>query len=824
MQKLNILLLDTKQNNSLNHYICLAIEKALSRNPNVATVIKADLTDALSKAIHHKCNLFFAYGGEELIKPICSRLRDVCGKSILWTTEDPYELKVNLSNAYLFDLVFTNDSGSALAYGEKGRQLPLAASKEFHFIPLKKKINDLRYDTFFAGTAWPNRVDLVKDLIKKNIGNNEIKLKLALPTNEHLPKFNLDYPLSQINYRMSPLDFLRFSNISLTTILLPRVFSLSGIANFAETPPPRLFEAAMSGTAQLVDSNLTEIEKYFTAGEDFIFFNTAEDLIKLIRELKGDMKWRNSIALSAQNKALNHHSYDNRVSYILSECNKIKIETRTKVTPKIKKYKPKLLFVAHNSIANHYFGGVEVYLNNIAEELTKKYEVFFYVPDMNKKDSYVLLASDESILRKNNFTNEISEYQLSCPEREAAFAELLVDFEISIVHFHHFINNVISLSKISKALGVTTLYTMHDYYAICHKFTLVSFKGKYCHPDLLKPSDCDVCLGATTNIKPGSQAQRRLHWNDILNGFDGIIFNTVFSYDLVANIFSSVAKHKKIFIAPPPIHDFKVPHSLVKNESNYPLKVAVLGNFLYPKGAEVIVRVINFFNQQNFEIEFHIFGNTDPAYDFLKNKNDYKYVHLYNGYKAPNFPEQIYSCHLSLHLSLWPETYNLGLSEAWKLGLIPIVSDIGALGERVSHGINGIKIPENSEADLIEALLRFNNNPDLVSKMRRNLKRLPISEKKGHLLTLEKIYDSYATVKKFNFSKKQEVSFFPNIKISMPPYWANFSGNIIAQRNEKTPHLSLKDLILLSFKYFKRNGALKTLQRTLREMKAILWA
>lgn len=375
MQKLNILLLDTKNQNP-NHYICLAIEKALSRNPDVAIVIKADLNDALSKALHHKCNLFIAFDGEELNRPICSRLRDVCGKSILWLTEDPYEIKVNISNADLFDLVFTNDSASVAAYGKKGRHLPLAGAKEFHYLSLKHKLNDLRYDAFFAGTAWPNRVDLIKNFIK-NIEPNKIRLKLALVTNEHLPKFNLEYPLSQIDWRMSALDFARFSNLSLTTILLPRVFSALGERNFAETPPPRLFETAMSGTVQLVQSNLSEIEKYFIAGEDFIFFNTAEDLIQLIRKLKTDIKWRNSIAKSAQDKALTYHSYDNRVSFMLSELKKVKIKRSTNKIYQYKKNKPRLLLVAHNSVKNGNFGGVEAYLSHIGLDLEKNMRCIF---------------------------------------------------------------------------------------------------------------------------------------------------------------------------------------------------------------------------------------------------------------------------------------------------------------------------------------------------------------------------------------------------------------------------------------------------------------
>ena len=819
LQKLNILLLDTKNQNP-NHYICIAIEKALSSHADVAIVIKANLNDALSKALHHKCNLFIAFDGEELNRPICSRLKDVCGKSILWVTEDPYEIKVNISNADLFDLVFTNDSASVSAYGKKGRHLPLAGAKEFHYLSLKHKLNDLRYDAFFAGTAWPNRADLIKNLIKKNIEPNKIRLKLALPTNEHLPKFNLEYPLSQIDWRMSALDFARFSNLSLTTILLPRVFSALGERNFAETPPPRLFETAMSGTVQLVQSNLSEIEKYFIAGEDFIFFNTAEDLIQLIRKLKTDIKWRNSIAKSAQDKALTYHSYDNRVSFMLSELKKVKIKRSTNKIYQYKKNKPRLLLVAHNSVKNGNFGGVETYLSHIGLELEKKYEVYFYVPNNNKKDSSILLSWDGKILRKNNFSSEISVWQLSCSEREAAFLALLIDFDISIVHFHHFLNSVISLAEISKALGVITLFTMHDFYSICHNFTLLSFKNSYCQPDLLNPSDCDICLSNSYNIKSGSQAQRRVYWDRMLNRLDGIIFNTRFSYDLSAKIFPSIAKHKQIFIAPTPIHNLNyLQRNEIKKEFSAPLKVAILGNFSFHKGAEVITRAIKFLIKENIKVEFHIFGRLDSSYDYLDNKDIYPHVYIYGSYISPNIPKEIFSCHLSLHLSIWPETYCLTLSEAWKYGLIPIVSDIGALGERVSHNINGIKIRENSDGDLVEALLRFNRSPELIKNMQLNFKHLPISEKKDHLFLLEKIYDSYLKDRNFNFILNNKDAILPNIRVSMPVIWTDFLG---AQINQPIKLAHKRALVKKGIKYLKDHGIRKTFFKTIKKIAADL--
>ena len=151
-----ILLLDTKRSNP-NHYICLAIERALAQRAAVASVTRADYVSAISAARDRRCNLFLAFDGEELDRDIAARLARVCGTSILWVTEDPYELQFNLDNADLFDLVFSNDSGSVAAYGAKGRHLALAADPGMHYraLPAPGDDDHYLYDLFFAGTACP---------------------------------------------------------------------------------------------------------------------------------------------------------------------------------------------------------------------------------------------------------------------------------------------------------------------------------------------------------------------------------------------------------------------------------------------------------------------------------------------------------------------------------------------------------------------------------------------------------------------------------------------------------------------------------------------
>lgn len=773
---LRILLLDTKTQNP-NHYICLAIQQALMATPGVDRVVKAELHNAVLEAVNHGCNLFFAFDGEELELSICSRVAAVCGLSVLWVTEDPYELNANVANADLFDLVFTNDSGCVTAYGEKGRHLPLAGAKPFHLLPVQERPEALRYDVFFAGTAWPNRVELLKKVLEADLGERAIKAKIALPTNEHLPPLNLALPPSQLNWRTSPLDFARFANMSASTLVLPRVFSASGNRDFAETPPPRLYEAALAGTVQLVQSKLTEAEQYFKAGQDFLYFDTAEDLIKSVRALRADFAWRNQIARRAQDKAVAQHCYEHRMTYVMAELDALKRNTQhIEMIRPVPPVKPKVLFVVHNVVEHGHFGGVEVYLKHMSHTLAGEYEMFFYVPNsLADANSAIVLDSQGKTLQKHDFSCPTSPWQLSCQEREEAFASVLVQLEISLVHFHHLIGHVPSMVEIAKALGVVTAMTFHDYFAICHNFTLLSFKGSYCHPDEISLSQCDVCLWNGHHVLPGSQATRRAYWDCILAAIDTLVFNTQGGFELTAKIYPAVAKHKNAVVLPVPMLPIQSRRLEKKSEPN-PLKVAILGNFTSHKGSNVIVRVFPLFEHSN--IEFHIFGRAEGEYGWLKNSKALPFVHVHGGYKPGALPTELYFCHVSLHLSIWPETYCLTLSEAWDCGLVPVVSNIGALGERVTDGVNGLKIPPDAEGALVQALHRLSKTPGLLQELQRNIGAAPISRTESHVAGLRNIYKPVVIERRLvaEMGNTQSAVSLAKLRRPVVANWANMPG------------------------------------------------
>ncbi|MBU9332414.1 glycosyltransferase family protein [Burkholderia multivorans] len=705
--KFRILLLDTKYRNP-NHYICLAVQGALKRHPDVEFVAKADPIDAMSIADKNHCNLFIAFDGEELDATLCAQLGRACGRAILWVTEDPYEIKVNVRNAKYFDLVFTNDSSSVKEYGAKGHHLPLAGSTEFHSIPVCPADHPLRYQLFFAGTAWPNRSAFLRSILKRF--PSDWKCKIALPTNQFLPPHGVDLPDSTLSWRTSPVDFARFVNRSAITLMLPRVFSASGGREFAETPPPRLFEAALAGGAQMIHESLAEVDRSFEPGKEVVLFSSEQDFLEKAFELVNNRSYRNAIAQAARERALEQHTYDCRIHTMLDRAAILP----SKPVASERKKAHTLLLVTHNVPSQGNFGGVEVYLDRLKQPLGKHWKILFYAPDMKgRKNTVRVLSSNYEELARHEFSTSYSPALLTCGEREHAFRQVLHDYGVDLVHFHHFVGHVPSLVHVAKHLGIPTAFTAHDFFGVCHEFNLLSYKREFCGAPDVSISQCDVCLGNKYNIANGSQAARRNFWNEALRHLDMLVFNTQYSHRTFAQIYPAVRQHAHTRVLPVPIPDGGIQR---QQRAPQPLKIALLGNLTFQKGGDVLARALP--SLATAPVEFHIFGRVDPQYSGLSNQDKHKNVIVHGAYDAGKLPDALRECQVSLHISIWPETYCLTLSEAWQLGLVPIVADIGALGERVMHMVNGIKIKPNDEGALIDSIHALANAPALLESLR----------------------------------------------------------------------------------------------------------
>ncbi len=703
---MRILFLDTKANNP-NRYISRAVFHGLRRDARVREVVWADYANALQVAMDGAFDAFVAFDGEEAGNPIVERLCALIPRRAIWLTEDPYEHYRNARVAALFDLVFTNDATTAAKYQGGAIHLPLAGDRNSHFLPVRQEAP--RYDLFFAGSAWPNRLAFLSELRDRCPG---VRLKLILVSNDSLTPYV--EPFAQefdFSNGISIRDFCRNANQSLLTLALPRVFSTDP-ANpdlHSDTPGPRLFEAALAGSCQLVDDlTRAQTSRLFDPDAHLIGYTSIDDCVEAIARAKSDPVGTRAIATAAQRHALTHHLYEDRASRIVTALGQLTERRRPAAPPR----RPRVLLVAHNILAYGHFGGAETYLDEIVRGATEV-DAFVLVPDRSKQPitDYVLRNAAGAEVERFTLGAPVSDHALVHPELELQFQRLLARHAFDIVHINHLIGFPPSLPHFARAYGARVVLSLHDYYVVCKRFNLIGIEQEYCAIVERPPHTCDVCLVRTEGIPPGSQARRRRFMREALEHLDAVLVGSSASADILTGMYPRL-RDRVVRLSPPISRPSPAP---VAARDGNTLKVALLGNFTQNKGGHTALEI--FRGAASLPIVFHIFGRVDPELEPALRELAPESVRAHGPFEPGRLPDALLSCQVGLFLSPWPETYCITLSEAQMLRLVPIVTALGAQVERVSHGRNGFHVPVNDSGAVLAALRQLLDAPELVHRM-----------------------------------------------------------------------------------------------------------
>ncbi|MGX7704436.1 glycosyltransferase family protein [Methylobacterium sp. Gmos1] len=740
---LSVLLLDTEPRTS-NAYIALAVADALRRHPAVGRVVRATHADAVALAQDElargeRFDLVLALGGASRHHALLRRLCALAGTSALWTTEDPYLSAANARLSGCFDLVFSNDRGSLSRYGAKARHLPLAATTLFQDLPVRPDDANYRYDLLFVGTAWPNRVATLNRIL--SAFPRDLKVKVALPANAYLPQPVLVRDDLVVDWRCGNADFARLANASRVVLTLPRIFT-AGADEVASgtTPPPRLFEVALAGGAQLVVGADPETFAYYEAGRE-IRACAEEEAIEAITAMLADPDGRIAMAERARARTRAEHLYDHRVDVIVRavlERAEILERATAPAAPVPAAAKPRLLFVAHNRTGRRQGGGVEVYQEQLAGALDG-FEALFLYPSF-EEDAWVLRLDEGE-------TSEAlpippAERLLASPEIEALFERILVERRIDLVHVHHLLGLPLSLPAIARAHGVPVVAQLHDFFLVCHRFTLMNQQGRFCDVVHRGEEQCDGCLATTEGLPAGSKARRDGFVARILASIDAFVTSTPATADYV-RAFYPEATGRVAVIEMIDAEPARLPEPAPVAESSPPgkrppLRVAVLGNVVDHKGARTLLELVRI--TEGEAIVFEVLGYVESYLVAAFEAQAGERLILRGGYTRDEVPDLLAGCDVSLHLSLWPETYMISLTEAWRARLIPIVTDLGAPGERVTDGVDGIKVPPGESGAVRQALRRLAHDPDLVAALRAGIARKTFPTVAGHAARMAALY------------------------------------------------------------------------------------
>lgn len=256
--------------------------------------------------------------------------------------------------------------------------------------------------------------------------------------------------------------------------------------------------------------------------------------------------------------------------------------------------------------------------------------------------------------------------------------ELLRTIGVAHVHFHHMLGHHQFSWQLPGALGVGYDFTSHDFYSFCTNITLTGKNNRY------QVDAHGECCGGEHPPSMPPVADQITDWR---------IRNRIFLEGARFVLSPSLDTAQRMLTAFPSARVRWAPHTDLeigalaspRPRPLYPqqrLRVVVIGALSIIKGAEVLEATARAAQKNGIPVEFHLIGY---GYRHLQTNGTALTVHgEYDDAALPALLQRL-APDVAWFPALWPETYSYTLSAALDAALPVVVSNLGALAERVAN-------------------------------------------------------------------------------------------------------------------------------------------
>lgn len=243
-----------------------------------------------------------------------------------------------------------------------------------------------------------------------------------------------------------------------------------------------------------------------------------------------------------------------------------------------------------------------------------------------------------------------------------------------------------TLFELVKETGVPYVFTLHDYSVVCHRNDLVLTDGRYCG---LPPVDaCRACVAEDRSypeaLDPG---ERRAAFDRFLRGAAAVLAP---SRDVAERLRSADVGYA-ITVRPHEDVDATLPRARPPAADATVLDVVTIGAIGAHKGSRVLLSLARDALARDLPLRFHVVGHSDMT-DAMKGLGVDETGRYRDDAEAAERVAAIRPAFILLP-SIWPETFCYTLSLAFRLGVPPVVFDLGAQADRVMRAGFGHVLP-----------------------------------------------------------------------------------------------------------------------------------
>lgn len=487
-------------------------------------------------------------------------------------------------------------------------------------------------------------------------------------------------------------------------------------------------EAAVMGIPSVV-SDTTRYREVLEDGVDALIASSPEAWRSALKQLAEDPSLRQRIGIQARRKAAQRYSLDANAAALYAVLKVADSAPRPRVegSPRKKRVLLVNIFFPPQTIG----GSTRVVRDNLDAFLTsgegEAYEFATATSDNANPIPNQVRVEDYKggpVFRLSTPEGPNMEWRPFDPDLEATFDNILRTWRPDLVHFHAVQRLSASVELATRKAGIPYINTLHDAWWVSDYHFLVDDAGRVRRP--CEPLPLDPPAG----VSVGEALERRRRLRPLLAGSAEILG--------VSRTFTRMHQECGFLRAralpngvPPMPAVRKLPSGTGR------VRLAHVGSQTRHKGYQLVQAAFEQGAFENLELtvvdhrryggadEFAVWGRTPVR--FVGKTLQERMHEFYAGQDVLLAP------------SIWPESFGLVSREALAAGLWVVASDVGAIGEDVTPGLNGWVIDVSGVEPLLAVLAEMNRRPGYYLQ---SPPRTPLRTARDQALELLQIYDS----------------------------------------------------------------------------------
>jgi len=331
-----------------------------------------------------------------------------------------------------------------------------------------------------------------------------------------------------------------------------------------------------------------------------------------------------------------------------------------------------------------------------------------------------------------------------------AFAKVLDEFSPELVHFHNLVGLSINMVDECAKRDIRTVMTLHDYWGICFKNTMLKNDGRLC---MTSGFDCLGCRETLGGGSPIPSPVRNAHILLALHKVDRFVAPSEY---LAGRYAANGLRRESISVIR---NGIDLGRFTPAPKDNGVLTLGFIGYLGPHKGVDVLLHALARTDLE--KVRLIVVGDGDMAAELKElcgNLHLDRAVTFWGQLPNQRIGEVYEQLDVLVVPSVWPENSPVTIAEAMASGLPVIASDIGGIGEAVDDGATGFLVPAKDSQSLAERIERFLAHPDLRREMgQRAREKIQAYSSENQVRRLSALYQELSRPRKESWSLDADV-------------------------------------------------------------------